>query len=47
MRKIHNFYSNLALGIAENNLGKTKLNPSVGCIIVKDNTVISNFERLV
>ncbi len=41
MRK-HNFFSNLAFNLAENNLGKTKLNPSVGCLIVKDDSVISS-----
>ena len=35
----HNFYLNLAFNQAEKNLGKTKLNPSVGCIIVKNNSV--------
>jgi diaminohydroxyphosphoribosylaminopyrimidine deaminase/5-amino-6-(5-phosphoribosylamino)uracil reductase len=38
----HNFYLNLAFEIAKNNLGKTKLNPSVGTIVVKDNSVISS-----
>jgi len=41
MKQNHNFYSNLAFHIAENNLGKTKNNPSVGCVIVKKNSVIS------
>jgi diaminohydroxyphosphoribosylaminopyrimidine deaminase / 5-amino-6-(5-phosphoribosylamino)uracil reductase len=38
----HNQYLDLAFKIAEKNLGKTKLNPSVGVIIVKNNTVISS-----
>ena len=42
MRINHNFFSNLAFQIAEENLGKTKTNPSVGCIVVKDNLVISS-----
>ena len=42
MKINHNFYSNLALNLAEKNLGKTNSNPSVGCIIVKDGSVISS-----
>ena len=42
MKKNHNFYSNLAFNLAEINLGKTNRNPSVGCIIVKNNSVISS-----
>ena len=38
----HSFFSTLALNLAEKNLGKTKNNPSVGCIIVKDGSVISS-----
>ncbi len=41
MRTNHRFYSNLAFRLAETNLGKTKKNPSVGCIVVKNNSVIS------
>ena len=37
----HNYYLDLAFQIAEKNLGKTKLNPVVGSIIVKNNSVIS------
>ena len=37
----HNFYLNLAFSQAEKNLGKTKLNPSVGVVVVKNNSVIS------
>ena len=40
MKQNHNFYSNLAFNIAEINIGKTKKNPSVGCVIVKNNSVI-------
>ena len=42
MSQNHNFFSKLALNIAENNLGRTKSNPSVGCVIVKDGSVISS-----
>ncbi len=42
MKTNHNFYSTLALNLAEKNLGKTNSNPSVGCIIVKDGSVISS-----
>ena len=41
MSQNHNFFSNLAFNIAENNLGKTKKNPSVGCVIVKNDAVVS------
>jgi diaminohydroxyphosphoribosylaminopyrimidine deaminase / 5-amino-6-(5-phosphoribosylamino)uracil reductase len=37
----HKYYLDLAYKIAEKNLGKTKLNPSVGTVIVKNDTVIS------
>ena len=36
------FYTQLAFQQAEINLGSTNSNPSVGCIIVKDNSVISS-----
>ena len=42
MKKNHNFFSNLAFDIAANNVGSTKDNPSVGCVVVKNNTVISS-----
>ena len=42
MSQNHNFFSNLAFNIAEINLGKTKTNPSVGCVIVKNGSVISS-----
>ena len=35
-------FINLAFNIAKINLGKTGENPSVGCVIVKDNSVISS-----
>ena len=38
----HNFFLNLAFQLAEKNLGQTGLNPSVGSIVVKKNTVISS-----
>jgi len=37
----HKYYLDLAFQIAEKNLGKTKLNPSVGVVIVKNDSVIS------
>ncbi len=37
-----NFFLDLAFEEAKINLGKTKLNPSVGCVVVKDNTVLSS-----
>ena len=37
----HSFFMKLALMQAQKNLGKTKENPSVGCVIVKDNCIIS------
>ena len=42
MSQNHNFFSNLAFNLAEENLGKTNKNPSVGCIITKNNSVISS-----
>ena len=38
----HKYFLDLAFQIAETNLGKTKLNPSVGTVVVKNNTVISS-----
>jgi len=38
----HKYYLNLAFHLAEKNLGKTKLNPSVGAIVVKNNIIISS-----
>ena len=38
----HNYYIDLAFQIAEKNLGHTRLNPSVGTIVVKNDTVISS-----
>ena len=35
-------FLNLAFEEANKNLGKTKLNPSVGCVVVKNNSVISS-----
>ena len=42
MKINHSLYSNLAFNLAEINLGKTNKNPSVGCVIVKNNSVISS-----
>tara|TARA_Y100000992_G_C21268097_1_gene495093 strand:- start:839 stop:1939 length:1101 start_codon:yes stop_codon:yes gene_type:complete len=36
------FYMSLALNLAKANKGKTGSNPSVGCIIVKDNHILSH-----
>ena len=44
MKKNHNFFSDLAFNLAEIHLGKTNPNPSVGCIIVKNNSVIFNYK---
>ena len=38
----HNYFLNLAFQLAEKNLGQTGLNPSVGSVVVKNNTVISS-----
>ena len=38
----HNNYLKLAFENAKVNLGKTKMNPSVGCIVVKNGSVISS-----
>ena len=42
MKTNHSNFLKLAFNIAKINLGKTKTNPSVGCVIVKDNSVISS-----
>ena len=41
MKKNHNNFLNLAFNLARINLGKTKSNPSVGCVIVKNDKIIS------
>ncbi len=41
MRINHNNFLKIAFNIARNNLGKTNSNPSVGCVVVKNNSVIS------
>ena len=38
----HNHFLDLAFHLAEKNLGQTKLNPSVGTVIVRSGTVISS-----
>ena len=38
----HKYYLDLAFRIAEKNLGKTKLNPSVGTVVVKNGSIISS-----
>ena len=42
MKINHNYYLKLAFEKAKINLGKTKMNPSVGCVVVKNNSVISS-----
>ena len=42
MRINHNKYLNLAFQLAEKHLGQTKLNPSVGTVVVKNEAVISS-----
>tara|TARA_Y100000816_G_scaffold286286_1_gene267181 strand:- start:164 stop:1228 length:1065 start_codon:yes stop_codon:yes gene_type:complete len=42
MKTSHNFFSNLAFNLAEIHLGKTNTNPSVGCVVVKNDSVISS-----
>lgn len=42
MEKNHNYYLKLAFENAKVNLGKTKMNPSVGCVVVKNGSVISS-----
>ena len=38
---LHKIFLNLAFEKAKINLGKTKLNPTVGCVLVKNNNLIS------
>ncbi len=42
MKINHNNFLELAFNFAKINLGKTSINPSVGCVVVKDNSVISS-----
>ena len=42
MIKNHNKYLDIAFQLAEINLGKTGHNPSVGCVVVKNGSVISS-----
>ncbi len=42
MKVNRNIFSKLALNLAEVNLGKTRKNPSVGCVIVRKDAVISS-----
>ena len=42
MKINHNYYLDLAFQLAEKNLGKTRLNPSVGSVVVKNDAVISS-----
>ena len=38
----HNYFLDLAFHLAEKNIGHTGTNPSVGCVVVKNDTVISS-----
>ena len=40
-KKIDKVYMELALNLARENVGLTGPNPSVGCVIVKNNEIIS------
>ena len=42
MTKNHNNFINLAFHLAEKNIGQTGLNPTVGSVVVKNDTVISS-----
>ena len=42
MKKSHSHFLNLAFEQAKINLGKTKSNPAVGCVVVNNNSVISS-----
>ena len=42
MKINHNHFLNLAFNLAKINLGKTKSNPSVGCVVVKHGSIISS-----
>ena len=42
MKTNHNNFLKLAFNIAKVNLGKTGINPLVGCVVVKNNSVISS-----
>ena len=38
----HNYFLDLAFHLAEKNIGQTGINPSVGCVVVKNGSVISS-----
>ena len=38
----HNYFLDLAFHLAEKNIGHTGTNPSVGCVVVKNDAVISS-----
>ena len=42
MKINHNYFLNLAFQLAKKNLGQTGLNPSVGSVVVKNDTVIAS-----
>ncbi len=42
MKINHNNYLKLAFNLAQKNLGKTSSNPSVGCVVVKNDSVIAS-----
>ena len=45
--KNHSFFMRLALAQAYKNLGKTKENPSVGCVITKNNSIITKIKLVI
>ena len=42
MKINHNYFARLAFNLAESHLGKTNQNPSVGCVVVKNKSIISS-----
>ena len=42
MTRNHKYYLDIAFQLAEKHLGKTKSNPCVGTVVVKNNSVISS-----
>ena len=45
-KPINNYYMGLALALARENAGLTKENPSVGCVLVKNNQIISTLSLI-
>ena len=42
MKINHNYFLDLAFHLAEKNIGQTGTNPSVGCVVVKNGSIISS-----